>query len=149
MRRMSSGLWAALKAMSTALAVSGPAAARAGGLSAYDQLVLSYKPVAYWRRPIRRRPRSPGTGCAGAAGVGLLALSPATSCTSLSKILMSCRDVRGCLYWSLLDTYERGSYEPTFGLVAWDRETFARRPKPSPAWLGEVARTGVVPARPD
>ncbi|GAA3171572.1 family 1 glycosylhydrolase [Nonomuraea salmonea] len=48
-------------------------------------------------------------------------------------------DVRGYLYWSLLDNYEWGSYEPTFGLVAWDRETFARRPKPSLAWLGEVA----------
>lgn len=57
-------------------------------------------------------------------------------------------DVLGYLYWSLLDNYEWGSYEPTFGLVAWDQETFARRPKPSLAWLGEVARTGVVPARP-
>ncbi len=31
-------------------------------------------------------------------------------------------------------------YEPTFGLVAVDRETFVRTPKPSLAWLGEVAR---------
>lgn len=56
-------------------------------------------------------------------------------------------DVRGYLYWSLLDNYEWGSYEPTFGLVEWDRDTFRRRPKPSLAWLGEVARTGVVPPR--
>ncbi|WP_187414692.1 FG-GAP-like repeat-containing protein [Nonomuraea sp. PA05] len=35
--------------MSTAVAVSEPAAAQAGGLSPYDQLVLSHKPAAYWR----------------------------------------------------------------------------------------------------
>lgn len=58
-------------------------------------------------------------------------------------------DVRGYLYWSLLDNYEWGSYAPTFGLVEWDRETFERRPKPSLGWLGEVARTGVVPERPE
>ncbi len=51
-------------------------------------------------------------------------------------------DIRGFLYWSLLDNYEWGSYEPTFGLVGWDRETFARHPKPSLDWLGTVARTG-------
>lgn len=54
-------------------------------------------------------------------------------------------DVRGYLYWSLLDNYEWGSYDPTFGLVAWDRDTFERRPKPSLRWLGRVARTGAVP----
>jgi beta-glucosidase len=31
-------------------------------------------------------------------------------------------------------------YRPTFGLVAVDRQTFARTPKPSLAWLGEVAK---------
>lgn len=46
----------------------------------------------------------------------------------------------GYLHWSLLDNYEWGSYRPTFGLVAWDRETFERLPKPSLAWLGDVAR---------
>lgn len=54
-------------------------------------------------------------------------------------------DVRGYLHWSLLDNYEWGSYEPTFGLVAWDPETFERHPKPSAAWLGAVAG-GVAPA---
>lgn len=49
-------------------------------------------------------------------------------------------DVRGYLHWSLLDNYEWGHWEPTFGLVAVDRETFERRPKPSLAWLGETAR---------
>lgn len=51
-------------------------------------------------------------------------------------------DVRGYLHWSALDNYEWGSYEPTFGLIAWDKETFARTPKPSAHWLGGVARTG-------
>jgi beta-glucosidase len=45
-------------------------------------------------------------------------------------------DVRGYFHWSLLDNYEWGSYAPTFGLVAVDRRTFARAPKPSLAWLG-------------
>jgi beta-glucosidase len=49
-------------------------------------------------------------------------------------------DVRGYLHWSLLDNYEWGHWEPTFGLIAVDRETFLRTPKPSLAWLGEVAR---------
>ncbi len=49
-------------------------------------------------------------------------------------------DVRGYLHWSLLDNFEWGHWEPTFGLIAVDRETFARTPKPSLAWLGEVAR---------
>ncbi|MEV7631870.1 family 1 glycosylhydrolase [Microbacterium sp. NPDC089318] len=49
-------------------------------------------------------------------------------------------DVRGYLHWSLLDNYEWGHWGPTFGLVAVDRETFARAPKPSLAWLGRTAR---------
>ena len=59
-------------------------------------------------------------------------------------------DVRGYLHWSLLDNYEWGSYAPTFGLVGVDRETFARRPKPSLAWLGDLARRQEIPlGRPD
>ncbi|HWU59584.1 MAG TPA: family 1 glycosylhydrolase [Microbacteriaceae bacterium] len=50
-------------------------------------------------------------------------------------------DVRGYLHWSALDNYEWASgYRPTFGLIAVDRETFERTPKPSLAWLGAVAR---------
>ncbi|MBG0832607.1 family 1 glycosylhydrolase [Planomonospora sp. ID67723] len=55
-------------------------------------------------------------------------------------------DVRGYLHWSLLDNYEWGSWRPTFGLVAVDRETFERTVKPSARWFGGVARTGVLPA---
>jgi beta-glucosidase len=53
-------------------------------------------------------------------------------------------DVRGYLHWSLLDNVEWGRWEPTFGLVAVDRETFERRPKPSLAWLGSVARANAL-----
>ncbi|WP_244170697.1 family 1 glycosylhydrolase [Amycolatopsis tolypomycina] len=58
-------------------------------------------------------------------------------------------DVRGYLHWSLLDNYEwSGGFEPTFGLVAVDRQTFARRPKESAYWLGDVARSRCLPAEP-
>jgi len=50
-------------------------------------------------------------------------------------------DVRGYLHWSALDNFEWGHWEPTFGLIAVDRETFTRYPKPSLAWLGKVAQS--------
>jgi beta-glucosidase len=58
--------------------------------------------------------------------------------------------VLGYLHWSLLDNYEWGSYRPTFGLVAVDRSTFVRHPKPSAYWLGSLAQraTSDPPRRP-
>ncbi|MEW1840431.1 family 1 glycosylhydrolase [Nonomuraea angiospora] len=53
-------------------------------------------------------------------------------------------DVRGYLHWTALDNFEWGHWEPTFGLIAVDRTTFERHPKPSLAWLGEVARRGEI-----
>jgi beta-glucosidase len=49
--------------------------------------------------------------------------------------------VRGYFAWSLLDNYEwLLGYRPRFGLVAVDRDTQRRTPKPSAAILGRVAR---------
>ena len=56
-------------------------------------------------------------------------------------------EVRSYLYWSLLDNFEWSlGYGPTFGMVAVDRQTFARHPKPSAHWFGEVARARALPA---
>lgn len=50
-------------------------------------------------------------------------------------------DVRGYIHWSMLDNYEwREGYRPKFGLIAVDRTTQLRTPKPSAYWLGDVAK---------
>jgi beta-glucosidase len=59
----------------------------------------------------------------------------------LSAAIDAGADVRGYVHWSLLDNFEwMLGFSPTFGLVSVDRQTFARTPKPSLAWLGKVAR---------
>jgi beta-glucosidase len=55
-------------------------------------------------------------------------------------------DIRGYVYWSLLDNFEWIlGYGPTFGLVAVDRQTQARTAKSSARWLGAVARANALP----
>jgi beta-glucosidase len=61
-----------------------------------------------------------------------------TALASLREAIDDGIDVRGYYHWSLLDNYEWGSYTPTFGLVAVDRTTFRRTPKPSLNWLGAI-----------
>jgi beta-glucosidase len=53
--------------------------------------------------------------------------------------------VEGYWHWSLLDNFEWvHGYGPTFGLVAVDRNTFVRTPKPSLDWLGRAAKGNAV-----
>ncbi|MFE7792311.1 family 1 glycosylhydrolase [Streptomyces sp. NPDC057460] len=68
---------------------------------------------------------------------------------SLTSAMDDGIDVRGYFHWSALDNYEWGRFNPTFGLIAVDRETFARTPKPSAAWLGAMGRDRVVTTRED
>ena len=54
-------------------------------------------------------------------------------------------DVRGYIHWSLLDNFEwMLGYRPKFGLVAVNRETQERTPKPSAAFLGNIAKRNSV-----
>ncbi|RPE78170.1 MULTISPECIES: glycoside hydrolase family 1 protein [unclassified Frondihabitans] len=54
-------------------------------------------------------------------------------------------DVLGYQHWSALDNYEWASgFRPTFGLIAWNKETFERTPKPSAHWYGEVAKANAL-----
>ncbi|MBA8816743.1 beta-glucosidase [Microbacterium halimionae] len=62
--------------------------------------------------------------------------------SGLGRAMADGIDVRGYLHWSLLDNYEWGSFDPTFGLVGFNPDTFERQPKPSIDWLAQIARTG-------
>ncbi|MET4538374.1 beta-glucosidase [Arthrobacter bambusae] len=63
---------------------------------------------------------------------------------SLAETMADGIDVRGYVHWSLLDNYEWGHWDPTFGLVAVDHKTFERQPKPSLGWLGNVSRANSI-----
>ena len=47
-------------------------------------------------------------------------------------------DVKGYLYWSLIDNYEWVSFLPRFGMVDCDFKTFERTPKPSAYFYKEI-----------
>lgn len=50
-------------------------------------------------------------------------------------------DVQGYLHWSLMDNFEwQAGYSQTFGLIAVDRETMERQPKPSFYTLGKISQ---------
>ena len=68
---------------------------------------------------------------------------------AIHECLSEAIDIRGYLYWSLLDNFEwAAGFTPRFGLVAVDRESFDRRPKPSARFLGAIARQHGLPAAP-
>nr|BFE70586.1 hypothetical protein GCM10020092_038870 [Actinoplanes digitatis] len=53
--------------------------------------------------------------------------------------------VLGYLHWSLLDNFEWVfAYDVRLGLVAVDRETFARTPKPSAAEYARIVRAAAA-----
>jgi beta-glucosidase len=64
---------------------------------------------------------------------------PRRALWSLRAAMDDGADVRGYFHWSLLDNWEWGHWEPTFGLIAVDRATFVRSPRPSLRWLGALA----------
>ena len=49
-------------------------------------------------------------------------------------------DVRGYLYWSMMDKFEWGSFVPRFGLVHVDFHTYQRTPKPSAFFCRNIIR---------
>jgi beta-glucosidase len=54
-------------------------------------------------------------------------------------------DVRGYIHWSLMDNFEWiFGYMPKFGLATVDRETQRRTPKPSAAFLGNIAKKNAI-----
>jgi beta-glucosidase len=54
-------------------------------------------------------------------------------------------DVRGYIHWTLLDNFEwNAGFSKTFGLIAFDPDTFARTIKPSARWLGQVAQRNAL-----
>lgn len=70
-----------------------------------------------------------------------------TALEGVARCIADGVDVRGYVHWSLLDNFEWVlGYEPTFGLVAVDRDSQERTPKPSASWLGGIAHANAIDA---
>lgn len=65
--------------------------------------------------------------------------------TSLHRVIDDGVPLLGYVYWSAFDNFEWAlGYRMQFGLIAVDRSTQARTPKPSAQFLGEVARSNAL-----
>lgn len=66
---------------------------------------------------------------------------------ALHEVVAEGVPLRGYIHWSAFDNFEWGfGYRMQFGLIAVDRSNQVRTPRPSAAFLGAIARSGVVPA---
>jgi beta-glucosidase len=64
-----------------------------------------------------------------------------TAISGVASCLADGIDVRGYIAWTAFDNFEWiFGFRPKFGLIAVNRETQARTPKPSAHWLGGAAR---------
>jgi len=58
--------------------------------------------------------------------------------SAVSEAIRMGANIRGYLYWSLMDNYEWTSFKPRFGLCHCDFETFERTPRPSAHFYREI-----------
>jgi beta-glucosidase len=64
---------------------------------------------------------------------------------AVSQALSAGVDVRGYLHWSSMDNFEWAEgYSRRFGLIAVDRQTMERVPKPSAGVFAEICRTRLI-----
>ena len=69
----------------------------------------------------------------------------ATHLAAVKQAIDEGADVRGYVYWCAMDNFEwTFGFARTFGLIACDRETFERRPKPSADYFSEICRSNAV-----
>ena len=67
--------------------------------------------------------------------------------SAIQEAIRQGADVRGYLYWSMIDNYEWSSFKPRFGLYDVDFKTFERTEKPSAEFYREIIENnGITPA---
>lgn len=66
--------------------------------------------------------------------------------SALQEAIRQGADVRGYLYWAMIDNYEWSSFKPRFGLYDVNFETFERTAKPSAEFYREIiGNNGITP----